>query len=88
MTMHDGRFGSFDRHFWLTRSVARTIGVNLSDAMQHKRLTADDYEQMVDRCRRCGHAHLCERWLAAHGAGRAEAAPPHCRIATELNRLR
>ncbi len=31
------------RHFWLTRSVARTMGISLSEAMAVGHLSAPDY---------------------------------------------
>jgi len=78
--------GDPNRAFWLTRSVARAIGVNLSDAMRDGDLAAVDYSTMVTRCRMCPHAQGCEEWLARNGAG-AERAPEHCVNADLLNGL-
>ncbi len=86
MTAILARLGDPNRAFWLTRSVARAIGVNLSDAMQLGELSAADYSAMVTRCRMCAHADTCEAWLAANGAG-AERAPGHCANADLLNAL-
>lgn len=83
----DSKLGQIERHFWLTRSVARMIGVNLSDAMAEGRLSEDGYCNMVTRCRSGGCSSLCERWLACQ-PGQAEAAPEHCANADILNRLR
>lgn len=66
--MHDGvRTEETDRaeyHFWLTRSVARVTGVNLSSAMVEGRLELDDYVDMVERCQGCAFRTMCESWLA------------------------
>lgn len=78
--------GDPNRAFWLTRSVARAIGVNLSEALHDGALTAGDYANMVTRCRMCPHSQTCETWLGVHGAG-AERAPEHCANADLLNTL-
>ena len=55
---------TLDRHFWLTRSVARVTGVNLSSAMRAGALHLDDYVDMVERCQGCAFRTMCESWLA------------------------
>lgn len=65
------------RHFWMTRSVARVMGVSLSDAMAEGQLTPKGYADLVTNCRRCVHVDACEYWLA-HQAGRAETTPEGC----------
>ena len=42
-----------DVHFWLTRGLARRMGVNLTEAMRFGVLTRTDFAQMVSRCREC-----------------------------------
>ncbi len=74
-------------HFWLTRSVARSIGLSLTDAMSEGRLTPQEYSEMVTRCRQCPFVSQCEGWLAENGAG-AEAIPDRCVNAARLNGLR
>lgn len=78
--------GDFDRHFWLTRSVARMIGVNLSQAMSAGRMTADDYCALITQCQKCGNSETCESWLASQ-TGQSDRAPDHCANAPMLNRL-
>ena len=63
------RLGDPVRAFWLTRSVARTGGTNLSEAMEAGILTPETYSTMVTRCRQCGQDHACEAWLAQGGDG-------------------
>jgi len=74
------------RHFWLTRSVARTMGVNLSEAMASGLLSAPGYAQMVNSCRKCRNTALCEAWLSV-GRDAPAAAPDHCPNAVVLTRL-
>ena len=87
MTAELARLGDPDLAFWLTRSVARAMGVNLSEAMDLGALSPPGYAEMVNRCRKCPHAATCTAWLAVHGAG-AERAPEHCANARALNALR
>lgn len=86
MTVDVARLGDPDLAFWLTRSVARAIGVNLSDAMNRGELSASEYADMVTRCRKCPNSDTCTAWLAVHGAG-AERVPDHCANADRLNAL-
>lgn len=51
-------------HFWLTRSVARAMGINLSEAMAAGRLSASEYSRMVTSCRQCPFVSGCQHWLA------------------------
>ncbi len=78
--------GEIEKHFWLTRSVARCMGVSLTEAMAEGRLTPHDYAQMVTRCRGSGCDQHCQIWLAAQQA-RAGAAPEFCANAELLNAL-
>ena len=74
-------------HFWLTRSVARSIDVNLSDAMNAGQIDPQGYVEMVTLCRQCRFVSQCEQWLAVNGAG-AESAPDMCVNAVKLNALK
>ncbi|MDF1716693.1 MAG: DUF6455 family protein [Antarcticimicrobium sp.] len=91
--MHDGvrteEIDTVDQHFWLTRSVARVSGVNLSSAMVEGALDLDDYVDMVERCRTCPCRAMCENWLARQAVWPAPP-PPYCahvRILEDLRRL-
>ncbi|WP_319828444.1 DUF6455 family protein [Thalassovita sp.] len=75
------------RHFWLTRSVARSMGLSLSEAMAEGRLSAQSYAAMVTECRKCPFVSQCENWLAHSAAGASEA-PENCVNATLLNALK
>ena len=73
-------------HFFLTRSVARACDVNLSDAMAQGRLSANEYADMVTRCRKCPYVGQCQQWLAKNGAN-AEHAPEGCAHRALLDNL-
>lgn len=73
------------RAFWLTRSVARTAGVNMGNAISEGRLTPETYAAMVTRCRACRQSQVCEAWLARGPLG--EAAPQGCRNETIFHQL-
>ena len=83
------QLGDADLHFWLTRSVGRSIGLNFSDAMHDGRLSAEGYAQLVTTCRRCDRSADCQRWLGGSGgAGRAIRAPEFCAIGRDLAALK
>ncbi|WP_306153830.1 DUF6455 family protein [Roseovarius sp. MMSF_3281] len=86
MTAQLSHLGDPNLHFWLTRSVARAVHVNLSDALAAGRLTPAHYADMVTKCRRCPYVSTCEAWLAENAAG-APAVPAHCANADLLNTL-
>ena len=81
------QLGAIDRHFWLNRSVARTMGINFSEAMAEGKLDAQGYAELLTRCRAGGCDKECELWLACQ-KGRVDAAPDHCVNADALNQLR
>ncbi|WP_420569402.1 DUF6455 family protein [Thalassovita sp.] len=75
------------RHFWLTRSVARSMGLNFSDALREGRISPQGYSELVTQCRKCACVAQCEKWLAQAGIS-ATQAPSHCPIAPVLNELK
>lgn len=79
--------GDIERHFWLTRSVSRVIGVNLSEAMADKRLGPDDYSSMVTHCRAAGCQEACQRWLAAQTGASPTGPPEYCANAKIFTQL-
>ncbi len=84
-TLH--QMGDPARHLWMTRSVARTMGVSLSEAMAEGRLSHKDYADLVTNCRSCCFVETCEQWLAEQ-SGRADAAPPCCQHAQLFSSLK
>ena len=79
--------GDPDRHFFMTRSVARVMGLNLTDEIQSGHLQPDTYAEMVARCQGCALVEACEEWLSSQSSISA-APPPGCRIGVLLARLR
>ncbi len=86
MTIHNRSLGDADRHFWINRSLARSLDVNLSEAMLEKDLTAKEYATLVTRCRACQHVDECVAWLASCSTG-SDRAPDFCPNAETFNRL-
>ncbi|MGP6089874.1 DUF6455 family protein [Antarctobacter jejuensis] len=79
--------GSPERHFFLTRSVARVMGVNLAEAIRDGRLAPETYAGMVTRCQGCALVTACEQWLASQFA-ESSAPPPGCWHSETLTQLR
>lgn len=78
---------SLDMHFWLTRGMARRLGVNLTEALQQGLITRADYADILARCRACGDTQACIDFLAEHPEGVAEP-PDSCMDAQVLSELR
>lgn len=74
------------KHFWLTRSVARSMGLNFSEALCDGRISPQGYAKLVTQCRKCSCVTQCEQWLAQAGIA-ADTAPSHCPNAPILNDL-
>lgn len=81
------RLGDPARHFWMTRSVARAMGLTLTEALAQKHLSRETYAAMVTRCRRCPVVDHCEAWLATQ-ASCAEKAPEGCLNSEVLNNIK
>ncbi len=78
--------GDVEKHFWLTRSVARCLNISLSDAMAEGKLSADRYAELVTRCRAANCSADCQIWLAAQQT-RATKAPAFCANAKAFHEL-
>ncbi|TNF17421.1 MAG: hypothetical protein EP318_21455 [Rhodobacteraceae bacterium] len=61
----------------MTRSVARAMGISLSDALRKGELAPETYSSMVTRCRACPLVGPCQAWLAKSHACR-DTPPPGC----------
>lgn len=81
------RLGDPNRHFWLTRSVGRVMGLSLGQAVLDGRLSEQSYCGMVTRCRRCLQVDSCERWLGAQPVP-PTSAPDFCPNSEIYNRLK
>lgn len=80
--------GDIEQHFWLTRSMARTVGVSLGDAVASGLLPPDEYSRMVTRCRQSNCAKRCADWLGAQADGQASRPPQFCAHCDQLSALR
>ncbi|SHH63404.1 DUF6455 family protein [Marivita hallyeonensis] len=58
------QMGDEELHFWITRSVARVMGISFSDAISNGHISTQDYADMVTNCRMCARVKNCQRWLA------------------------
>ncbi|WP_420584661.1 DUF6455 family protein [Ruegeria sp.] len=79
--------GDVEKHFWLTRSVARCMNISLTEAMSEGRLSADRYAELVTRCRASKCSEHCVLWLAEQQS-EAPLAPDFCANADVLNGLK
>lgn len=75
------------RHFFMTRGVARVMGLSLAEAMDTGQLDPRRYADMVTRCRGCALVEACEEWLSSRVSGCASP-PPGCCNTSELSRLK
>ena len=68
MTEAATRTLSRDHAFWIARSVARVLGIDLTDAMTEGRFDRSGYAELVARCEACALATGCQLWLARQAA--------------------
>ncbi|WP_367648774.1 DUF6455 family protein [Ruegeria arenilitoris] len=87
LPMSRDSLGDVEKHFWLTRSVARCMDISLTEAMAEGRLSANEYSRIVTRCRAANCSGQCEVWLSQQQA-QAASAPEFCANADRLNALK
>lgn len=78
--------GNVDLHFWITRGMARRMGVNLTEAMHDGLLTQADFAAMITRCRGCTGAEGCMAYLSDKSASPGST-PDWCKNGTILRDL-
>lgn len=81
-----GFLTKMDRHSGLIGSMAETVHADLTEALQHGRITAQDLRNAVLSCMGCEGAGDCEHWLDEHAAG-ADDTPAYCRNREMMLRL-
>ena len=69
--------GDEQKHYWMARRMAKTVGVNLGEAYEAGKLSQEEWAVTVQRCRGCNWAEGCEKWLPQHQDG-AERPPRAC----------
>ena len=79
--------GDVEKHFWLTRSVARCMNLSLTEAMAEGRLSAEEYARIVTLCRSANCSGQCELWLSTQ-QDYAATAPDFCVNADTFNALK
>lgn len=79
--------GRLSRHFWLMQGMARTLDLNLSEALRTGRLSREAHAGAIADCCACGKTVRCMGWMAQQGAG-ADEAPDYCRLKPLLEALR
>jgi hypothetical protein len=72
--------------YGLTRGMARSVGVNLIEAVTDGWYRRSELEALVERCASCGLEAPCAAWLAV--TPRATALPAYCANKTEIEALR
>tara|TARA_B100002051_G_scaffold254638_1_gene269583 strand:- start:622 stop:885 length:264 start_codon:yes stop_codon:yes gene_type:complete len=82
-----GMQSEIDLNFWVTRGMARRLGVNISEAMHNGFLTQADFAEMITTCRTCGRTEFCLAVLAEKGEG-PQAIPTDCPNYEVLTSLR
>ena len=79
--------GTLSKHFWLAQGMARTLGVNVNDAMRQGRMGREAFAELVALCCHCGRAQACMDWMGRQHAG-AEELPGWCPLKPHLEALR
>jgi hypothetical protein len=69
----------------LTRGMARTLGVNLIEAVTDGWYSRAELSQLVAACAACGATERCTSWLAK--TTRADALPGYCNNKTDIEAL-
>jgi hypothetical protein len=69
----------------LTRGMARTLGVNLVEAVTDGWYSRAELARLVDSCAACGLSQACTAWLAV--TPKAEALPSFCSNKSEIEAL-
>jgi hypothetical protein len=72
--------------YGLTRGMARSVGVNLIEAVTDGWYSRRELEALVDRCASCGQQLRCSAWLAV--TPRTTSLPVYCANKSEIEALR
>ena len=72
-------------HFWLVQGMAKRLGADLTEAFDSGELGAEEWSDMVTRCRGCSEPGACRKWLDE--TEHADAAPDYCENSERLSEL-
>jgi hypothetical protein len=78
---------SHDLHFWITRGMARRMGVNLARSVQDGALTQAGFAELIMACQGCGRGEMCLSLLSERGSS-ADVPPLNCPNKAKLEALR
>ena len=79
------QLGDTRTHFWLVQGMAHRLGADLVDAFADQRLEAEEWSEMITRCRSCSSPGACRKWLDL--TEHADAAPDYCLNGDRLSEL-
>jgi hypothetical protein len=68
--------GDAREHFWRVIKMANACEVDLSTALDEKKINIDEYTDMITGCRGCTQVGKCDRLLAE--AKQLDRAPEYC----------
>ncbi len=71
------KVASLDGCYWLTNGMARSVGVNLPDAVAQGAIDRHRISEMVAQCRSCTKTEACLLYLA-QGEGHGDDVPSYC----------
>ena len=69
----------------LTRGMARTLGINLIEAVTDGWYSRAELARLVETCAACGESERCTAWLAK--TAKADALPDYCTNKSEIEAL-
>ena len=83
---HPHPLGPENRHYWLAVTMARKTGADMQRALDDGVISHQDWATLVQRCRGCGWAEGCNRWMAAQDDAAADV-PQACPNAPVFERV-
>lgn len=83
---HPHPLGPENRHYWLAVTMAQKTGADMQRALEDGVIDHQDWATLVQRCRGCGWADGCNRWLAAQDRGTADV-PQACPNAATFEKV-
>ncbi|ARE42187.1 hypothetical protein RGUI_4046 [Rhodovulum sp. P5] len=79
--------GNLSMHFWLAQGMARTIGVNVNQALNEGQIGRGEFSELIARCCHCDRSDTCMTWMGQQVSG-AEALPGWCALKDRFEALR
>lgn len=70
--------GNLYRHIWLSGQVARSVGVNLREALRSGKLNSRQYSEVISRCQNSDCDKACALHMSALPNGRQDNVQGFC----------